>query len=311
MVTVGQDTDTGKYRRKTIGYFKTYNEAYTALIEYHKDPLSSSDKTIAELYEDWSSEHFAKLSNAQHYKSAWKYCEMLYKYKVSEIRPRHIKELYEKDMPPTMKRLVRTMMSQMFDYAVMMELAEKNYPRMIKSESDGESEVRHHMTFSDDEITLLWKSLDIKYVDIILIGCYSGFRPSELLDIKTENINLGEGYIVGGMKTEAGRDRKVPIHPLIRPLIEKRYDKDSEYLFSNINYQKYHDGFVVAREMLYLDAAHRPHDTRKTFITKCKKYNVDEYAIKMVVGHKITDLTERVYTERDFSWLYSEISKIV
>ena len=28
-----------------------------------------------------------------------------------------------------------------------------------------------------------------------------------------------------------------------------------------------------------------------------KKYGVDEYAIKYMVGHAITDLTERVYTK--------------
>lgn len=41
-----------------------------------------------------------------------------------------------------------------------------------------------------------------------------------------------------------------------------------------------------------------------------KKYNVDEYAIKYIVGHAITDITEKVYTKREFDWLRSEIEKI-
>lgn len=41
-----------------------------------------------------------------------------------------------------------------------------------------------------------------------------------------------------------------------------------------------------------------------------KKAEVDQYAIKYIVGHKIDDITERVYTQREPEWLKSEIEKI-
>ena len=41
-----------------------------------------------------------------------------------------------------------------------------------------------------------------------------------------------------------------------------------------------------------------------------KKYNMDEFAIKRLVGHHISDLTERVYTQRSIDWLKNEIEKI-
>ena len=41
-----------------------------------------------------------------------------------------------------------------------------------------------------------------------------------------------------------------------------------------------------------------------------KKYKVDEYAIKYMVGHEISDLTEKIYTKREISWLKEEIEKI-
>lgn len=55
---------------------------------------------------------------------------------------------------------------------------------------------------------------------------------------------------------------------------------------------------------------HSAHDTRVQFVTMCKKYNVDEYAIKYMVGHSIKDLTERVYTKREIGWLKTELKKI-
>ena len=59
-----------------------------------------------------------------------------------------------------------------------------------------------------------------------------------------------------------------------------------------------------------LSERHRPHDPRKTFITLAKAAEVNEYAIKYMVGHAISDLTEKVYTERDPEWLRTEINKI-
>ena len=46
------------------------------------------------------------------------------------------------------------------------------------------------------------------------------------------------------------------------------------------------------------------------FVTKAKKYKVDEYAIKYMVGHEIQDVTEKVYTVRELDWLSEEIEKI-
>lgn len=59
-----------------------------------------------------------------------------------------------------------------------------------------------------------------------------------------------------------------------------------------------------------LNPQHRTHDGRMHFITQAKKYGVDEYAIKYIVGHVITDVTEKVYTKREIEWLKTEIEKI-
>ena len=40
-----------------------------------------------------------------------------------------------------------------------------------------------------------------------------------------------------------------------------------------------------------------------------KKAGVDEYVVKRLAGHKITDVTEAVYTIRDIEWLRDEIEK--
>jgi len=77
----------------------------------------------------------------------------------------------------------------------------------------------------------------VKYADWILIQCYMGWRPQEIATIRLDEINLDEWYIQAGMKTEAGKQRIVPIHTKVRELVKKNYDFaksiDSEYLLND------------------------------------------------------------------------------
>lgn len=41
-----------------------------------------------------------------------------------------------------------------------------------------------------------------------------------------------------------------------------------------------------------------------------QKAGVDEYAIKYMVGHTVSDITESVYTDRDVEWLADELRKV-
>ena len=59
MVTVGKDFYGRPIRKllKPVAFFKTYNEAYAALVEYNKNPYDlDDDLTVEELYEKWTEE---------------------------------------------------------------------------------------------------------------------------------------------------------------------------------------------------------------------------------------------------------------
>ena len=150
-----------------------------------------------------------------------------------------------------------------------------------------------------------------------------GWRPQELAKLRIKDVNLSEQYIIGGMKTDAGKNRVVPIHPRIKSLVQKNYNQaialSSIYLFNDpdavkggmaITYDKYAGRFAKIMTVLGMREDHRPHDPRTTFITMAKKAKVDEYVIKRLVGHKITDITEGIYTKRDIEWLRTELEKM-
>jgi integrase len=143
-------------------------------------------------------------------------------------------------------------------------------------------------------------------------------RPNELLSVPTVAVNTSDWFITAGSKTRAGKNRIIPIHEYIRPLISKRLKeavfRNSEFLFTIdgrfIPYRTYNRHFSKVITDFGFNKQHKPHDCRKHFVTMAKKYSVDEYAIKRIVGHAISDLTESVYTDRDVKWLHKEISKI-
>lgn len=344
MVSVGKNSKGRPIVKplKPRSFFKTYNEAYAALVEYNRNPydLRNAGMSVKELYEKWSAYYFDTLKNPsskRSIESAWRYCSSIYDMKVASLRVRHIKGVIEEGSAningetryPSdgTKHRIKSLFNMLLDYAVEYEIIPKNYSRdfSVSENENPNKDSKAHISFKDDELDTLWSNRDVSYVDAILIQCYMGWRPQELGLLKISNVNLNENYIIGGMKTEAGTNRKVPISPKIRPLVEKYMAEanalNSEYLInctdtkthrSNtlMTYDKYQKRFKKAINTLHLNPEYKAHDPRLTFVTMCKKNGVDEYAIKYMVGHQISDITEDVYTDREFSWLTEEIGKI-
>ncbi len=329
MISVGK-YDTGRPIVKPLkpeSYFETYNDAYTALVEYNKDPYElESSITMKELYDRWTEQYFKSLSSdssVRTIKAAWSRCSAVYNIEVRNIRVRHVKAVIEASELPNMRLRIKSVLNQMLDYAVEYEIVDRNVARMLKISDETTGSKKDHIAFTEEEMDRLWKYVGtVAYADLVIIQCYTGFRPQELIELKTCNVDLDTGLITGGMKTEAGTNRVVPIHPRIRPLVINRIEEalklGSEYVFNctethtnrKLTYDKYQYRFKKIVEELNLNPNHRPHDPRKHFATMAKRASMDEYAIKYIMGHAITDITESVYTERDPQWLIAEMQKI-
>ena len=78
-------------------------------------------------------------------------------------------------------------------------------------------------------MALFWANVG-KYpdIDLILIQCYSGWRPRELCYLRLDDVDLNARTFTGGLKTNAGKNRVVPIHPRIFDLVQARYQKSVE-----------------------------------------------------------------------------------
>ena len=348
-VTVGKTPD-GKPILKSLkpqSFFSSYNEAYEALIEYNRNPYDlDDDLTVEQLYEKWSNEYFSKISSsaARTVTAAWSYCSSIYNMRAKDVRARHIKgcinegyrietkgkEKGKKIYPSSgIKSRIKSTFNLMLDYAEEYEIVDKNYARTFNVSDDIiediENSKKPHIIFTNDEVDKIWDNVGgVKYADWLIIQMYMGWRPQELATLRLDEIHLDEWYMKAGMKTDAGKQRIVPIHEKIKGLVKMNYDKAMElgspYLFNDkgqthagsyrVTYDKYKTRFDKVIQQLKLNPNHRPHDPRMTFITRCKRANVDEYALKEMVGHSIQDITESTYTERDVEWLREDLEKM-
>ena len=318
-VTVSWKTtkdNTKKQEYQTIGYFESKEAALLALAKFHKSPydLKFSEITFAELYQLWSEEHFQSIvpSAKRVWEAAYHHSESLFSMKFREIRTLHLETAIGlANVGNATKVRMKSLYSMMYKFAMKNDIVDKNYAALCRTPKV--EKMYERVPFSDEEIGVLWKNLEVPYVDMILVGIYSGWRPRELVELETKNIDLENEIMIGGIKTEAGRDRVVPIHSAIYDLIKSRYDAQHERIFLRddgriMTYDDYRNRFRKIMKLLGMN--HKPHDVRHTFVTLAKRYEVNEYALKLMVGHAIQDITEKVYTHRTAAELKKEIEKI-
>lgn len=326
--TKGWDIDekTGKAKQLyiTIGYFPTRQEALTALVNYNNNPYDIETNTItfAEVYEKWSAVHFQKIvpSAQRTWVSAFNHSKPLHKMRMHDIRANHLEGcIKDADVGGSTKQRMKSLYNLMYKYCLKYEIVDKDYAALCDGVKRGKPQIVRE-PYTDTELQNLWNNVSFPFVDMVLIGIYSGWRPQELAVLQVEDVDLNNWTYYGGLKTDAGRNRCVPIHPAVRDLVEANYKKalelGSAYLFNDENgqqgthltYDKYRGRFNKINKKLGM--SHRPHDTRHTFITKAKEAGVNEYVLKLIVGHAIEDVTEKVYTHRTMEQLQEEIQKI-
>jgi len=161
---------------------------------------------------------------------------------------------------------------------------------------------------SDKDIKVLWEMQDLGWVDSALYLLYSGWRISELLDLRTDAVNLEKGTVKGGANTKAGKDRIVPIHSKVRHIVERRVQEGSEYLFSHnekqceeSTYREFWSAIMGAANM-----QHTPHACRHTFRLRLDSAGADRTCIRLIMG----DVRERDSAHRSIDDLKSAIELV-
>lgn len=316
--TVGYD-DRAFPIYSVIGYYATRAEAMLALAEYNASPydLDLSRITFADLYDRWSTETFPALkpSSVYAHKAAYKFCADLYAMPYKSIRRTHMQRCIDNcGKSYATQSNIRNLFASLDRYAYDLDIIEKCYSQNLTT---GEKETKPRSIFTDEEVARLWKKRPES--DEILFLLYTGCRISEMLDMRCVDVDLEAGIMTGGTKTAAGKNRIIPIHPEILPVI-KDHLSDGKYLFY-IDYDRFRSkDEAVSRNSAYrkryaalmdeLKMHHIPHECRHTFRSKLDSAGANKACIDLIMGHKSPDVGERVYTHKTISELQEAVKKL-
>lgn len=298
-----------------IGYFETYQQAYDALNTFNKSPYDIKKTKMT--FNEVSLEYIEFVKSNQNKPLAKRtliskkmyhgWCSPIGEMPIADIRTHDLQRLLDgSHLQNNSLNGLRSYLGCVFKYAMIHEYIQKNYAQYLVINKADTSEAGQ--PFTDEQLSILWKNADDAAVQVILILIYSGFRIGAL---RTLEINIEEGYFRGGIKTKAGKNRTVPIHPAIMPFVIK---EPKQLRLEVANLRKHH--FYPALEKLGIEfasngAKHTPHDCRHTFSWLCDKYRLDDISKHMLMGHSLgSDVEKSVYGHRTFEELKTEIEKI-
>ena len=319
IITVGMDKDnkTGKLiqKREPIGYYEKYLDAVAALVKYNESPydLNSKKITFKEVYVKWTAtEDYTKLSDStkKSHSIAFNKIKEIHKVKFCKLNAANLQEAINSvAATPSVRMQIKKLLGNLFTYAEKYDIVQKNYAKFLEV-GDISSKIQRRI-YTHDEVCLLWDNLNkIQWVDSILFMLYTGFRVSEMLDIKINDVDLKNKSISGGKKTAAGI-RTIPIHSKIYGIVNDRYDENFEYLFRSSKGTKITpDSYRVTFYNPIMQSLNLTgsgcHDLRHTFCSKMDNYNINPTTLKRLMGPSTKDVTD-IYTHKTLEDLSSAI----
>lgn len=310
-------TDEGRQLMKILGYYAKRTEALNALAEYNQSPYDAGNinLTFAQLHKRWLNVTYVDgKEQPRQYRNAYKYCAPLWDIPFKDIKTAQFQQIINDcSKGYATKKGIRIVCNLMAKYALANDIVMKNYVELTKLPALEESKMHNPLT--KKELAILWENTEDVKVQAVLILCYTGMRPTELVKVEKANVDFENKFFVGGMKTAAGRGRRIPIADKIFDFFKDAYERSTgKYIFSDekgkgISYNQYRGRYWdPVMDMLKLN--HLPGDGRHTCASLLDDKDVNAKIKKLILGHSSSDVTERVYTHKTLEQLLEAINLI-
>lgn len=288
-----------------IGYFERKTDALATLEHLTGKNLTERyNMTFAEVYEDWKAEHFAEIGpkGIESYTRSYNVFSPLHNKQFRALRTRDFQAVLDQHMGKSHSTVskYKQLLTQMSEWAIREEIITTNFASFAKVP---DAQKKEKPIFSDAEIQRLDQD-GCETAKIILMLIYTGMRIGELFTLPLKDYH-GD-YVIGGEKTEAGRNRVIPIRPQGRPYFEYfAQQADGELLISG--YTGQHDAANFRRRDYYpllekLGIPKKtPHSTRHTYASLARKAGMAPEVLQTILGHASYVTTANVYVHTDIA----------
>lgn len=289
-VTLGWEKREGKPDKRIVATksgFKKKGDAVAYLDTLKKErPDIDLGIKFKELYELWSGSHYQRIgkSTENGYRNAFKYCSDLHYRVFTKLKTADLQEVV--DACPHGRRTkadMKSLMVNLYKYGIENDYTDKNYASFVKlpPKEKGKKDA-----FTKAERDLLWADYNAgnEFTGQILFLIYAGLRFGEFKILTKDDFNLKERYFIGGIKTEAGIGRTIPIADCIMPIVQQLLNNTDKKLLTMHEKAWYHmyRATLSRLKIRPLNA----HCCRHTSATALAEAGVAPAVITAILGHE-------------------------
>ena len=273
--------------------------------------------TFAEVYQRWHAEKQREISASMdgNYQLAFRQCSQLHDLPIRKILRSDyqaaIIALEMKGLSKSSCNKLRMLFGQLGRWAmeegITLTNPAENLTTVAKQKHTRE-------IFTEHDIEAI-KASGLPAADIALILISCGCRPGELFSVPL--VNCRPDHFIGGSKTEAGKNRVIPIGPdglqAYQRMRANAISMGATLLVEGYDGNKTGQNFAKRDWRVLMEAIGRegmtPYSCRHTFITRAIRSGVDLPTLEAIVGH-VDRETTKIYTHLHADDLVSAVQVV-
>lgn len=281
--------------RRTKSGFKTRREALEYLPALKDAPREKNVPTLDELWQNYQNGPYKRLSatRQEKYRIAWPKMEKLHFCRVDFLTTADLQAVINEKAPTYYPaRDIRDLFSLLYQQAipngyVTVNLAQYlTLPELVEKEQDA---------FTVEEISAFWADYAAGewWTGYILLMCYTGMMPGELLDALKASVSLEKRTISGaGKKTKQRKQKPIVLADAIIPVLEKLMENTPGEKLIRINKDNFYTRYYSTVERCGVRRL-PPYACRHTAATVLADAEIPPVLIKEIMRHAKFSSTEK------------------
>lgn len=319
--TVGYYVKDGKAipKRVTKGGFATKTSALEYVPHLKRQaggvavarPENEPD-TVAALYKTYSNGAMKKLSDSKitAYNIAYDKLSELYARRIDSLTIDEL-QLQLSLKAPTYypAKDIQNLLSHLYKLAIAQKYTNVNLARYLVLPELTETEQR---PFVKAEIETLWKDYEAgnTFTGYILLMCYSGMMPGELLSARKDNIDWERREITGcGKKTAKRKETPIVIADYMLPVVEALCEGSKSEKLLGMNKDNFYKRYYETLERLGIEKR-APYACRHTAATELTLEGVSLAVVKNIMRHSRLASTQH-YVHMDTSPMHEALNSLM
>jgi integrase len=250
-------------------------------LEYSKTNKKSYTRDITSI--KFLDEYFGKKSLQQ-----------INTWQIEQYKSSRKKQFTRYGKPPSNATVNRELacLKTMFKKAIEWELTSNNPAKDVKLFRENNVNLR---ILSNGEFLKLYESSSELLKSFLMIAINTGMRPIEILNLKWEDVNFNQGYVLIS-SSKNNESRNIPMNDSLKKTLERlNRESNKEYIFSHKDgepIKSVKKGFWSALRRSGINHC-RIYDLRHTFASNLVMEGVDIVTVQELLGHKDITMTKR------------------